>query len=65
MGALPTQYAANGAGVKGADYFSLSGFKEKKGYPRKVLSNPLSQDQKIAERLWQVLETLTAVQYPN
>jgi len=63
MGALPTLYAAVGADVKSGDYFGPSGFMEMRGYPQKVKSNELSQNEEIAEKLWDVSEDLTGVSY--
>lgn len=63
MGALPTLYAAIGPDVNSGDYFGPSGFKEMKGYPKKVESNELSHDKDIAKRLWQVSEELTGVKF--
>jgi len=63
MGALPTLYAATAPDVNGGDYYGPSGFKEMKGYPKKVASNPLSHDAEIAERLWAVSGKLTGVEY--
>ena len=65
MGALPTLYAATAPDVKGGDYFGPAGFKEMKGYPKKVASVPLSHDKKIAERLWTVSEKLTGIGFPE
>jgi len=65
MGALPTLYAAVGPDVKSGDYFGPSGFKEMKGYPKKVESNELSHDKDIAKRLWEVSEELTGVKFPD
>jgi NAD(P)-dependent dehydrogenase (short-subunit alcohol dehydrogenase family) len=64
MGALPTLYAAVGEDVKGCDYFGPSGWKEMKGYPKKVESNKLSHDKEIAQKLWEVSEELTGIKYP-
>jgi len=63
MGALPTLYAAVGADVKSGDYFGPSGFIEMRGYPKKVESNELSQNEEIAQELWDVSEDLTGVSY--
>jgi len=63
MGALPTLYAAVGADVKGRDYFGPSGWREMKGYPKKVESNELSHDKEIARKLWEVSEELTGIKY--
>ncbi len=63
MGALPTLYAATAPDVSGADYFGPSGWKEWKGYPKKVQSNALSHDNNIAAKLWEVSQDLTDVKY--
>ncbi len=63
MGALPTLYAATVKDVKSGDYFGPSGWQEMKGYPKKVESNELSHDQKIAAKLWEVSEELTGVKF--
>jgi hypothetical protein len=63
MGALPTLYAAVGADVKGSDYYGPSGWREMKGYPKKVESNELSHNEKIARKLWEVSEELTGVKF--
>jgi NAD(P)-dependent dehydrogenase (short-subunit alcohol dehydrogenase family) len=65
MGALPTLYAAVGSDVKSGDYYGPAGYKELKGYPKKVESNELSQDRDIAKRLWEVSEELTGVKFPD
>ena len=63
MGALPMLYAAVGPDVKSGDYFGPSGFREMRGYPRKVDSNALSKDKAIAKKLWDVSEAFTEVKY--
>jgi NAD(P)-dependent dehydrogenase (short-subunit alcohol dehydrogenase family) len=63
MGALPTLYAAVGVDVKGSDYYGPSGWREMKGYPKKVESNELSHNQEIAKKLWEVSEELTGVKF--
>ena len=65
MGALPTLYAATAADVKGAEFYGPCGFREMRGYPKKVTSVPLSHDQRIAEKLWVVSEKLTGIVYPE
>jgi NAD(P)-dependent dehydrogenase (short-subunit alcohol dehydrogenase family) len=64
MGALPTLYAAVGEDVKGGDYYGPSGWREMKGYPKKVQSNKLSHDKEIAAKLWDISEKSTGVKYP-
>ncbi len=63
MGALPTLRAAIEPGLQGAEYFGPKGFMEMRGYPVKVKSNELSQDQAIAKKLWEVSEKLTGVKF--
>ncbi len=63
MGALPTLYAALGSDVKSGDYFGPSGFMEMRGYPKRVETNQLSKDEKIAKKLWDVSEELTGVKF--
>ena len=63
MGALPTLYAAVGEDVKSGDYFGPSGFREMRGYPKRVESNGLSHDVEIAGKLWDVSQELTGVTY--
>ncbi|MFC2166444.1 SDR family NAD(P)-dependent oxidoreductase [Acidobacteriota bacterium] len=63
MGALPTLYAATAPDVKGSDYYGPSGWREMKGYPKKVSSNELSHDMDIAKKLWDVSEEMTKVKF--
>ena len=63
MGALPTLYAAVGPDVKGSDYYGPSGWREMRGYPKKVESNKPSHDEANAKKLWKVSEELTGVKY--
>lgn len=63
MGALPILYAAVGADVKGGDYYGPSGWREMRGYPKKVASNKLSHNEEIARKLWEISEELTGVKF--
>jgi NAD(P)-dependent dehydrogenase (short-subunit alcohol dehydrogenase family) len=63
MGALPTLRAATEAGLKGDEYFGPNGIMEMWGYPKRVESNKLSHDESIAQKLWEVSEKLTGVNY--
>jgi len=63
MGALPTLYAATALDVKGGDYYGPAGWKKMRGYPKKVKSNELSHDNKIAAKLWEVSEKLTGIKF--
>ena len=64
MGVLPTLMAATAPSVVGSDYYGPSGWKEMKGYPKKVDSNKLSHDKDIAKQLWAVSEELTKIKFP-
>ena len=63
MGALPEIRAAVDPLVRGGDYFGPGGFQEWKGYPIKVKSNDASHDLKSAEKLWEISEKLTKIDY--
>jgi NAD(P)-dependent dehydrogenase (short-subunit alcohol dehydrogenase family) len=63
MGALPMLYAATAPDVKGGDYYGPGGWREWRGYPKKVVSSKRSYDVDVAARLWEVSERLTGVQY--
>lgn len=63
MGALPTLYAATEPSVHGGEYIGPTGRGGMKGYPGKVESNEQSHDRSVAQRLWQVSETLTGVPF--
>ncbi len=63
MGALPTLYAATESDVDGAEYYGPSGFLEMNGPPKRVKSNKRSHDENVAERLWNISEDLTGVQF--
>ncbi len=59
MGALPTLYAAVAPNVRGGDYFGPAGWREMRGYPKKVESNALSHDLEKAAKLWDISEQMT------
>jgi NAD(P)-dependent dehydrogenase (short-subunit alcohol dehydrogenase family) len=63
MGALPTLMAATEPAAKSGDYFGPSRVSEWRGYPKKVISNKLSQDGDIAQKLWTTSEELTGVTF--
>ncbi|MDP4117315.1 MAG: SDR family NAD(P)-dependent oxidoreductase [Bacteroidota bacterium] len=63
MGALPTLYAATAEDVNSGEYFGPSNWQEWRGYPKKVESNELSHDTKIAAKLWEVSEKLTGIHF--
>lgn len=63
MGALPTLYAAVGPDAQSGDYYGPKGWREMRGYPKKVESNELSKDESIAKKLWDVSKRLTGVKF--
>lgn len=63
IGALPALYAATAAVARGGEYYGPGGFKELKGYPKKVDCRPEARDAALAQRLWQWSEQLTGVRY--
>jgi NAD(P)-dependent dehydrogenase (short-subunit alcohol dehydrogenase family) len=63
MGALPTLRAAVDANVTGGQYFGPDGAREQRGYPVPVESNEASHNEADAQKLWQVSEVLTGVQF--
>lgn len=63
MGALPALYAATAPGVAGGEYYGPDGFKELKGYPKKVDCKPEGRDPQRAARLWDWSERMTGVRY--
>ncbi len=63
MGTLPTLRAAIDEELFGGEYIGPDGFMEMRGYPVEVESNQLSNDEAIAERLWDVSEELTGLKF--
>lgn len=63
MGALPLIYAAAGSDVKGGDFFGPDGFNEIRGFPKKVNAISRSTDEAICEKLWQISESLSNVNF--
>ncbi|MDF1667851.1 MAG: oxidoreductase [Planctomycetota bacterium] len=63
MGALPTLRALGDPGVESGDYFGPDGFRQQRGYPRRVGSSKLSRDPQISSRLWTLSENLTGIRY--
>jgi len=63
QGALPTLRAAVDSEANSGDFFGPNGWKEMRGWPVKVQSNALSQDEAIAKRLWEVSEEWTGIKY--
>lgn len=63
MGALPALHAATAPGVAGGDYWGPGGYKELKGYPKKVGCRPEASDPAAADRLWAWSERMTGLHY--
>ncbi len=63
MGVLPTLRAATDAVAKSSDYYGPSRWREMRGNPIKVKSNPMSLDTNNAEKLWQISESLTGLKF--
>ncbi len=63
-GAFPTLYAATNPEVQGGEYYGPSGFMQIRGNPKRVKSNRRSYELAIAQKLWDVSERLTGVNYP-
>lgn len=63
-GALPTLYAAV-AGIPGDSYAGPSGFMEGRGAPKLVGRSAAARDTAVAQRLWEVSESLTGVPFPE
>ncbi len=61
--AKPSLHAALDDGVKGGDYFGPGGLMEMSGRTGKVRPSRTAMDPNVADRLWQVSETLTGTQF--
>lgn len=64
VGALPTLLAATDPGASGGQYYGPDGLLGQRGYPVVVGSSWRSRDMILAQRLWDVSESLTGVKYP-
>ncbi len=62
-GALPLLYAATAAGVDSGDYIGPDGWRQLRGYPRKVGCRNAARDPELGRRLWHLSERLTGVRY--
>ena len=63
MGALPTLYAATYPGLAGGSYVGPDGIGEFRGHPHVVSPSRAARDERVAARLWEVSEELTAVHF--
>jgi NAD(P)-dependent dehydrogenase (short-subunit alcohol dehydrogenase family) len=55
--------AADGADVKGGDYYGPGGFLEIGGLPKPARINPIARNSNFGKRLWAVSESMTGVSY--
>jgi NAD(P)-dependent dehydrogenase (short-subunit alcohol dehydrogenase family) len=62
-GALPQLYAATMPDVQGGDYIGPDGWRQLKGYPKKVGCRKLARDPELAGKLWVLSQQLTGVKY--
>ena len=63
MGTLPILRAATEENLTGSEYFGPTKMKELRGYPELVKSSDKSYNKELAERLWEVSEKLTNVNF--
>ena len=63
MGALPSLRAAVDPEVIGGQYYGPDGPKERNGYPVVVQSSEASHNKADAQKLWEISEQLTGVEY--
>jgi NAD(P)-dependent dehydrogenase (short-subunit alcohol dehydrogenase family) len=64
MGALPTLYAATQPDLRGGEYIGPHGRGGRKGYPTATAEVSTLFQAPVAERLWEVSEKLTGVEFP-
>ncbi len=64
-GTLPQLYACTAEDVKNGDYFGPDGWREMRGYPKRVESNRRSHDEGDAKRLWELSEKVTETELLN
>jgi NAD(P)-dependent dehydrogenase (short-subunit alcohol dehydrogenase family) len=63
MGALPTLYAATVADLQGGEFIGSGGFRQMRGYPRRVTCSAAARNDESAARLWALSESLTGVKF--
>ena len=63
LGALPLLRAAVDPQARGGEYYGPGGLSKMRGNAQPGGSSRRSRDERVAERLWQVSEELTAVRY--
>lgn len=62
-GALPQLYAATAPDVQSGDYIGPDGWRQLKGYPRKVGCRSVARDAALGAKLWVLSQQLTGVKY--
>ena len=62
-GSLPSTWAATAKSVKGGDFYGPGGAMELRGLPTKVSSNANSHNTEMAEKLWDLSESLTGEKF--
>lgn len=66
MGCLPGVMAATSEDVEPGGYYGpASKLLELRGYPARAYARPITDDSKVAQRLWDTSEALTGVRYLN
>jgi NAD(P)-dependent dehydrogenase (short-subunit alcohol dehydrogenase family) len=63
MGALPPLYAATEPGLPGGTYAGPDGIGEQRGHPKPVAPNGAAQNERLAQKLWDVSEQMTGVSF--
>lgn len=65
IGALPQLYACTMDDVENGAYYGPDGFREMRGYPKRVESNKRSHDEETAKQLWELSESVTGTELLN
>lgn len=65
QGVLNQLHAATAEGLAGGEFIGPDGFGERRGWPTRVQPLPAATDPGLAERLWQLSETLTGLSFPS
>jgi len=63
VGALPMIYAAVAEDVDGGDYIGPNGLMNMRGHPEKQESSKASHNEETAEKLWNISEELTEIDF--
>jgi hypothetical protein len=65
QGALPTLYAACSPDAESSKYYGPGGLGGTSGYPTLAKQSPLGQDEKVAQKLWELSEDLLGIKFPE